>query len=157
VGSREGEGGFGAPRRTPLLFRAMSPTEADFEAIEAVVTNTARGRWFLAEYARRRREEDAERILAAIDRLELRAARGEVDRTRQRLESERAAEIVRQLAEVLKDLRPLADARVRARAVEARANEPGREPAKSGGLEQRFAALVKLDEQDLEDGLKLFG
>jgi len=158
VGFRDGDGGAGATRRRQP-FRAMTPqpTEADFEAIEAAVSATARGRWFLAEYARRRREENALRILAALDRLETRAVRGEVDRARQRLEAERAAEIVRQLAQVLKDLRPLADARVRARAVEARASERGREPAEAGGLERRFAALVKLDEQDLEDGLKLFG
>ncbi len=62
---------------------------------------------------------------------------------------------MRQLAEVLKDLRPLADARLRARAMEEA--ETRRETVKAGGLERRFAGLVALDEQDLEGGLKLFG
>jgi hypothetical protein len=130
-------------------------SDADFAAIQAVVMETKRGRLFLAEYARRRRAEEAQRLNAAIDRIEAHAIRGDVERARQQLEAERAAEVVRQLAEVLKDLRPLADARVRARLLgEA---ETRREPAKSGGLERRFAALVELDELDLESGLKLFG
>jgi hypothetical protein len=134
-------------------------TEADFETIESAVMETERGRWFLAEFARRRRAEDATRILAAIDRLEARAMRGEVERARQRLESERAAEIIRQLADVLKDLRPLADARVRSRKLaEREASEKKPEGAsKPRGLEGRFARLVELDGQDLEDNLKLFG
>ncbi|MFO1185591.1 MAG: hypothetical protein U1E56_12525 [Bauldia sp.] len=50
------------------------PTEpmpqADFDAIEAAVMETARGRWFLTEYARRHRSADTESILAAIKQLE---------------------------------------------------------------------------------------
>ena len=137
-----------------------SLTEADFETIESAVMETERGRWFLAEFARRRRAEDATRVLAAIDRLEARAMRGEVERARQRLESERAAEIIRQLADVLKDLRPLADARVRHRKLaerEADDKKPLESSVKSRGLEGRFARLVELDERDLEDNLKLFG
>jgi hypothetical protein len=48
--------------------------EADFEVIEAAVMETARGRWFLAEYARRCRAQDTDRILSAIARLEHAAA-----------------------------------------------------------------------------------
>ena len=130
--------------------------EADFEAIESAVMETERGRWFLAEFARRRRAEDAARVLAAIDRLDARGARAEVERARQRLESERVAEIIRQLGDVLRDLRPLADARVRARTLAGRGEKkPDRGNAR--GLEGRFAKLVELDERDLEDGLKLFG
>ncbi|MEM8812505.1 MAG: hypothetical protein AAGF59_07780 [Pseudomonadota bacterium] len=42
----------------------------DYEAIEAAVMETARGRWFLAEYARRHRAADTEMLLAAIRKLE---------------------------------------------------------------------------------------
>ena len=118
---------------------------------------TARGRWFLAEFARRRRVEDAARVLAAIDRLEARAMRGEIERARLRVESERAAEVIRQLAQVLKDLRPLAEARGYARALAKRSGDAPKASGKSRGLEQRFAALVELDAQDLENELKLFG
>lgn len=48
--------------------KGLSPS--DFEAIEAAVTETARGRWFLAEFARRTRARDTERLLAAMARLE---------------------------------------------------------------------------------------
>lgn len=47
---------------------ALLPTE-NYEAIEAAVMETARGRWFLAEYARRNRQADTRAILDAIDEL----------------------------------------------------------------------------------------
>lgn len=42
----------------------------DFEAIEAAVMETTRGRWFLGEYARRLRATETAKVLAAITRLE---------------------------------------------------------------------------------------
>jgi len=45
-------------------------SEADYEAIEAAVMETARGRWFLAEYARRNRHADTTMLLKALDRIE---------------------------------------------------------------------------------------
>ena len=133
-----------------------SPDHADdvYAAIESTVTQTARGRWFLAEYARRRLAEDIGRILQAIGRLEARTARYDAERSRHDVEAERAADILRQLGEVLKDLRPLADARVRTKTLASRAPD---EAAPTQALERRFAALVKLDGQDLEAGFKLSG
>lgn len=46
--------------------------QADYEAIESTLMATARGRSFLAEYARRARGSDNARLLAAIDRLKAR-------------------------------------------------------------------------------------
>src|SRR5262245_55568069 len=43
--------------------------ETDCEAIQAAVMETSRGRWFLAEYARRQRRADTDVLLAAIDAL----------------------------------------------------------------------------------------
>ncbi len=61
-------------------------SEADYEAIEAAVMETARGRWFLAEYARRNRSADTAMLLKAIERIEAvirgEAAGGSVDRFR---------------------------------------------------------------------------
>ena len=51
-------------------------SEADYEAIEGAVMETARGRWFLAEYARRNRHADTTMLLKALDRIEG-AMRGE--------------------------------------------------------------------------------
>jgi chemotaxis protein CheZ len=45
-------------------------SEADYEAIEGAVLETARGRWFLAEYARRNRHADTAMLLKALDRIE---------------------------------------------------------------------------------------
>jgi hypothetical protein len=44
----------------------------DYEEIEAAVMETARGRWFLAEYGRRARAAEGEKLLAALERLEAR-------------------------------------------------------------------------------------
>ena len=45
-------------------------SEKDYGAIEAAVMETARGRWFLLEYARRNRNSDTGAVLDAISRLE---------------------------------------------------------------------------------------
>src|SRR5215207_8811123 len=45
-------------------------SEADYDAIESAVMETMRGRWFLAEYARRNRHADTTMLLAALDRIE---------------------------------------------------------------------------------------
>jgi hypothetical protein len=41
----------------------------DFDLIEAAVMETARGRWFLREYARRNRNADTKVVLDAVERL----------------------------------------------------------------------------------------
>ena len=46
------------------------PAAEDFEAIEAAVMETARGRWFLAEYARRMRAAETTKLLEAVIRIE---------------------------------------------------------------------------------------
>ena len=45
-------------------------SEQEYSAIEAAVMETARGRWFLAEYARRNRNADTTLVLDAVSRLE---------------------------------------------------------------------------------------
>lgn len=45
-------------------------SEEDYASIEAAVMETARGRWFLNEYARRNRNADTEMVLEAVARLE---------------------------------------------------------------------------------------
>ena len=44
--------------------------EADYDAIEAAVMETARGRWFLIEYDQRRRAVETSQLLEAVSRLE---------------------------------------------------------------------------------------
>jgi hypothetical protein len=45
-------------------------SEADYETIEAAVMETVRGRWFLAEFARRSRVDEMRQMLDALGRLE---------------------------------------------------------------------------------------
>jgi chemotaxis protein CheZ len=56
-----------------------APAESDYDALLRTVTGTARGRWFLAEYARRNRNADTRLVLGAIERME-RVFRGEQGR-----------------------------------------------------------------------------
>ncbi len=42
----------------------------DYDAIEAAVMETSRGRWFLTEYARRNRNSDTDLVLNKLERLE---------------------------------------------------------------------------------------
>ena len=46
------------------------PAEGDYDALRAAVMHSARGRWFLEEYARRNRQADTQAVLAAIERIE---------------------------------------------------------------------------------------
>jgi chemotaxis regulatin CheY-phosphate phosphatase CheZ len=50
-----------------------TPGAADYDAILAAVMETERGRWFLAEYARRNRHADTAEVLAALERLAARS------------------------------------------------------------------------------------
>lgn len=89
----------------------LSLSQADYDAIEAAVVETNRGRWFLAEFARRNRHADTTMLLAAIDRLET-AIHGEptaqsVDRIRFDL-VEMATAIARTKAEIA-NIKPEAD------------------------------------------------
>ena len=54
----------------PTLRPPKGLEESDYEEIEAAVLETARGRWFLHEHARRTRASDTDRMSAAIERLE---------------------------------------------------------------------------------------
>ncbi|WP_439497322.1 hypothetical protein [Bosea sp. (in: a-proteobacteria)] len=51
--------------------RSLTPlSEGDYEAIAAAVMETARGRWFMAEHAKRNRQADTTKVLAAITKLQ---------------------------------------------------------------------------------------
>ena len=52
-------------------------SDFDFETIEAAVTETVRGRWFLNEFARRNRSAEGQATLEAISRLEMLVTAGQ--------------------------------------------------------------------------------
>lgn len=55
---------------SPMTATASLPTQADYDAIAGAFMETARGRWFLAEYARRNRNADTAMVLEAVARIE---------------------------------------------------------------------------------------
>jgi hypothetical protein len=122
----------------------------DFEAIEAAVMETERGRWFLAELLRRRRAEDTALIMAAIDRLDARATEAHTAEANARLVVDRVAGVLNDIASLLRDLRPVGEG-------SSLPNSPGRSArGVNGELEARLAALAGLDALDVEKKLELF-
>jgi hypothetical protein len=55
---------------SPINARPSLPTDADYDAIHEAFMETARGRWFLAEYAKRNRNADTRMVLDAVARIE---------------------------------------------------------------------------------------
>ena len=57
--------------QTPALTGQQPPAaDSDYDSIHAAVMETVRGRWFLAEYARRNRHAETDALLTAIGRIE---------------------------------------------------------------------------------------
>jgi len=82
----------------PRSTDGSEPTEADYDAFCATVVASARGRWFLAEYARRHRKADTDTVLAALHRIEdlVRAAPEASPVTRLRDELRALAALIRE-------------------------------------------------------------
>jgi hypothetical protein len=55
---------------SPISARAAQPRDEDYEAIREAFMETARGRWFLLEYAKRNRNADTRMVLDAVARIE---------------------------------------------------------------------------------------
>ncbi len=55
---------------SPISASASLSTQADYDAISEAFMETARGRWFLAEFARRNRNADTAMVLDAVARIE---------------------------------------------------------------------------------------
>jgi hypothetical protein len=72
-------------------------TQKDYEAIEAAVLESPRGRWFLGEFARRNRAADTLMLLEAIRKLE----RGMAETPTNQLSAELAAAELQDLSETI--------------------------------------------------------
>src|SRR3981189_1857352 len=55
---------------SPISARAAQPSEEDYDAISEAFMETARGRWFLGEYAKRNRKPAAGLGLDAVEGME---------------------------------------------------------------------------------------
>ncbi len=109
----------------------------DYERIEAAVMETARGRWFLMEFARRQHAAETAQLLEAIARLEHSLA----DAAARRMEPPSAASATDVSAPEPAGTPPPLPA-----ADEA---QPGPDP--------RLIALSRLDRLSLESKIALFG
>jgi len=101
-------------RNMPELKSPRPMSEAEYEAIESTVAQTARGRWFLAEYGRRRRTMDTQALLGAICRLEeaVERARRGPDLERLRFNLEEMARMLVHTRNEIAALRPATAQRV---------------------------------------------
>jgi len=117
--------------------------EGDFELTEAAVRETARGRWFLDEFARRLRLAESKRLADALDRLEARLAAQHAVETESGQRTQRVVSLLTALVDYLnvqKDGRP-------AMLPELSAPEPRGAAAPS---------LAELDALSVADKLRLF-
>ncbi|UPT93711.1 hypothetical protein J4G48_0030740 [Bradyrhizobium barranii subsp. apii] len=55
---------------SPMSARAAEPNEQHYDAIREAFMETARGRWFLGEYAKRNRNADTRMVLDAVAKIE---------------------------------------------------------------------------------------
>jgi hypothetical protein len=113
--------------------------EADYEAIEGAVMETARGRWFLAEYARRNRSADTETLLTAIGRIE---SLVKEDRETQEMDRLRS------------DLMEMAKAIARTKAEIASIRPQGAETSELNVASEALDAIVRTTERATSDILE---
>jgi hypothetical protein len=101
------------------------PNEGNYQALCDALSESARGRWFLSEYARRNRSADTKVLLAALDRIEA------------RLHTDAAT-----LARFRDELRMLL--------MTIRLDRPGIAAAAASGQAAKLAALVDLLERRID-------
>ena len=89
---------------SPLSARSAQPDEADYEAIREAFMETARGRWFLGEYARRNRNADTSMVLDQMARIEQ-----NLEELQQSTETVRPATPDAQLSAILATIRSAVD------------------------------------------------
>jgi chemotaxis regulatin CheY-phosphate phosphatase CheZ len=114
-------------------------TDAEYETIEAAVMETARGRWFLAEFAQRNRTADTTMLLDAISRLE-NAVTGE--RTAQSMDRVRF------------DLMEMAKAIARTKSEIAAIQPPDQEQSRLMEASESLDAIVRTTERATSDILE---
>lgn len=115
----------------------LSPADPSaYEVIEAAVAETARGRWFLSEYARRNRNADTEVLLSAIGKLE------------NAVSGERSLDGVGRLRG---DLMEMANAIARTKAEIAAISAPSHDQSRLTCASEALDAIVRSTEQATSD------
>lgn len=142
--------------RGAMATHVSTPGDFDFEEIEAAVLESERGRWFLAEYARRNRNADTDRLLDAIRRIEASmpaepspAASGEVDRVRR---------AIREMADEIASLRrEIAAIRARDQDDDHHVDAPAELDAVAASTERATSEILSAAEQIQEVAWTLRG
>ena len=111
--------------------------EDDYDAIFATLMGSARGRWFLNEFARRNRHADTTQVIAAISRIET-------------LISDRESETARNLRADLLDM-ARAITEVRSEVVEIKPPDVSVDPAVRGEHPVEFTAAAVAPRADQQD------
>ncbi|ULK99187.1 hypothetical protein [Bradyrhizobium sp. I71] len=99
---------------SPMSARAAEPNEQDYDAIREAFMETARGRWFLGEYARRNRNADTRMVLDAVARIEETLAA-----QRQPVVEDRLPEALVEIRRAIREAETIAIAAVDPAAIEA--------------------------------------
>ncbi|SCB50264.1 hypothetical protein GA0061099_101245 [Bradyrhizobium yuanmingense] len=99
---------------SPMSARAAAPNEQDYDAIREAFMETARGRWFLGEYAKRNRNADTSMVLDAVAKIEETLAA-----QRQPVVEDRLPEALVEIRRAIREAETIALAAVDAGAIEA--------------------------------------
>lgn len=99
---------------SPMSARAAEPNEQDYDAIREAFMETARGRWFLGEYAKRNRNADTSMVLDAVARIEETLAA-----QRQPVVEDRLPEALVEIRRAIREAETIAIAAVDPAAIEA--------------------------------------
>ncbi|HPG02150.1 MAG: hypothetical protein H6871_04365 [Methylobacteriaceae bacterium] len=113
-------------------------SSADYSMIEQAVMETARGRWFLLEYARRQRAAETQRLTDAVDRLEAIMAGGPAATAEPQVTPQVAPQAERALVAPAEANAALAE---RLSDIAWRLREDGADPALCTELEREAAGL----------------
>ncbi|MGU3537036.1 hypothetical protein [Methylobacterium sp. A54F] len=119
---------------SPQALTTIEPSA--YDAIEAAMTESSRGRWFLAEYARRNRTADTEMLLGAIGRIE------------NAVSGERGLEGVGRLRG---DLMEMASAIARTKAEIAAISAPDQDQTRLSVASEALDAIVRATERATSD------
>ncbi|WP_201759983.1 hypothetical protein [Bradyrhizobium sp. AC87j1] len=99
---------------SPMSARAAEPNEQDYDAIREAFMETARGRWFLGEYAKRNRNADTSMVLDAVAKIEETLAA-----QRQPVVEDRLPEALVEIRRAIREAETIAIAAVDPTAIEA--------------------------------------
>ncbi|MFK4406869.1 hypothetical protein ABH991_003903 [Bradyrhizobium ottawaense] len=120
---------------SPMSARAAEPNEQDYDAIREAFMETARGRWFLGEYAKRNRNADTSMVLDAVAKIEETLAA-----QRQPVVEDRLPEALIEIRRAIREAETIGHRRLRSRRDR---DEPRRDSARRAHHQGDLLALAR--------------